>query len=80
MSDDDDVVLIKKPKQVHYGSLEEQEKARLAALAAAAKEGAEDIGGKDLGDIQVSSGKTFHFLLVSGKQVSVLIVWMFDGA
>ncbi|KAF9788968.1 hypothetical protein SFRURICE_006769 [Spodoptera frugiperda] len=40
---------------VHFGSLEEQEKARLAALAAAAKEGAEDIGGKDLGDIQVSS-------------------------
>ncbi|KAH9632272.1 hypothetical protein HF086_004528 [Spodoptera exigua] len=55
MSDDDDVVLVKKPKQVHYGSLEEQEKARLAALAAAAKEGAEDNGGKDLGDIQVSS-------------------------
>ncbi|KAJ8704192.1 hypothetical protein PYW07_013486 [Mythimna separata] len=55
MSDDDDVILVKKPKQVHYGSLEEQEKARLAALAAAAKEGADDIGGKELGDIQVSS-------------------------
>lgn len=57
MSDDDDVILVKKPKQVHYGSLEEQEKARLAALAAAAKEGADDLGGKELGDIQISSGK-----------------------
>ncbi|PZC70482.1 hypothetical protein B5X24_HaOG215889 [Helicoverpa armigera] len=55
MSDDEDVILVKKPKQVHYGSLEEQEKARLAALAAAAKEGAEDMGGKELGDIQISS-------------------------
>ncbi|CAH2217439.1 jg5368 [Pararge aegeria aegeria] len=54
MSDDDDVILVKKPKQVYYGSLEEQEKARLAALAAAAKEGVEDSGGKELGDIQVS--------------------------
>ncbi|CAG9132975.1 unnamed protein product [Plutella xylostella] len=55
MSDDDDVVFVKKTKQVHYGSLEEQEKARLAALAAAARDGVEDTGGKDLGDIQVSS-------------------------
>ncbi|XP_026744914.1 U4/U6 small nuclear ribonucleoprotein Prp4 [Trichoplusia ni] len=55
MSDDDDVILVKKSKQVHYGSLEEQEKARLSALAAAAKEGAEDMGGKELGDIQISS-------------------------
>ncbi|CAB3252315.1 unnamed protein product [Arctia plantaginis] len=55
MSDEEDVILVKKPKHVHYGSLEEQEKARLAALAAAAKEGAEDVGGKELGDIQISS-------------------------
>ncbi|XP_063390832.1 U4/U6 small nuclear ribonucleoprotein Prp4 isoform X1 [Cydia fagiglandana] len=55
MSDDEDVILVKRTKQVHYGSLEEQEKARLAALAAAAKEGVEDTGGKDLGDIQVSN-------------------------
>jgi hypothetical protein len=56
MSDDEDIILPKKSKQVHYGSLEEQEKARLAALAAAAREGAEDSGGKELGDIQVSNG------------------------
>ncbi|RVE41716.1 hypothetical protein evm_013628 [Chilo suppressalis] len=56
MSDDEDVILIKKSKQVHYGSLEEQEKARLAALAAAAaREDGEDSGGKELGDIQISN-------------------------
>lgn len=55
MSDDEEVIAVKKPRQVHYGSLEEQEKARLAALAAAAKEGVEE-GGKELGDIQISNG------------------------
>ncbi|XP_050676491.1 U4/U6 small nuclear ribonucleoprotein Prp4 [Leptidea sinapis] len=54
MSDDEGVV-VKKPKTIHYGSLEEQEKARLAALAAAAKEGAEDSEFKELGDIQISN-------------------------
>ncbi|CAH2101529.1 unnamed protein product [Euphydryas editha] len=54
MSDDEDLIAVKKPRQVHYGSLEEQEKARLAALAAAAKEGVEE-GGKELGDIQISN-------------------------
>ncbi|KAJ0178231.1 hypothetical protein K1T71_006054 [Dendrolimus kikuchii] len=55
MSDDEDLLPAKKSKQVHYGSLEEQEKARLAAIAAAAREGVEDTGGKELGDIQISS-------------------------
>ncbi|XP_047542004.1 U4/U6 small nuclear ribonucleoprotein Prp4 [Vanessa atalanta] len=54
MSDDEDVIVVKKPRQVHYGSLEEQEKARLAALAAAAREGVEESG-KELGDIQISN-------------------------
>lgn len=57
MSDDEDVSLVKRSKNIHYGSLEEQEKARLAALAAAAKTGSEDNGGQELGDIQISSGK-----------------------
>lgn len=57
MSDDEDVIPAKKTKQVHYGSLEEQEKARLAALAAAVRDGVEDSGGKELGDIQISNGK-----------------------
>ncbi|XP_047518708.1 U4/U6 small nuclear ribonucleoprotein Prp4 [Pieris napi] len=53
--DDDDVILVKKTKTVYYGSLEEQEKARLAALAAAVKEGVEDGDAKELGDIQISN-------------------------
>lgn len=69
MSDDEDVVVAKKPKQIHYGSLEEQEKARLAALAAAAKEGVED-NGKDLGDIQISNGKqkSYYFNIFTKLQ------------
>ncbi|XP_049883126.1 U4/U6 small nuclear ribonucleoprotein Prp4 [Pectinophora gossypiella] len=55
MSDDESLIPAKKSKQLHYGSLEEQEKARLAAIAAAAREGVEDNGGKELGDIQISS-------------------------
>lgn len=54
MSDDEDIIVSKKSKQVHYGSLEEQEKARLAALAAAARDGV-DESGKELGDIQISN-------------------------
>lgn len=56
MSDDEDLLPAKKGKHVHYGSLEEQEKARLAAIAAAAREGVEDTSGKELGDIQISNG------------------------
>lgn len=57
MSDDDEVILVNRSKNIHYGSLEEQEKARLAALAAAAKEGATEEDGQELGDIQISNGK-----------------------
>ena len=35
MSDDEDLVYIKKQKTIHYGSFEEQERARLIANAAA---------------------------------------------
>lgn len=66
MSDDEEVIMVKKSKQVHYGSLEEQEKARLAALAAAAREGTEDNGGKELGDIQISNGMLLRHKV--GKQ------------
>lgn len=34
MSDDDEVLYVKKPRTIHYGSLEDSEKARLAALEA----------------------------------------------
>ncbi|KAJ2949310.1 hypothetical protein O0L34_g6263 [Tuta absoluta] len=55
MSDDEDLLPSKKAKHIHYGSLEEQEKARLAAIAAAARGEIEDTGGKELGDIQISN-------------------------
>ena len=34
MSDDEDVPYIKKPRNIHYGSLEEAERARVAAAEA----------------------------------------------
>ncbi|GBP64165.1 hypothetical protein EVAR_35554_1 [Eumeta japonica] len=55
MSDDEDIQLVKKSKQVHYGSLEEQERARLAALAAAAKEGGDEVEEKEVGEIHISN-------------------------
>lgn len=69
MSDDDDVILVKKSKNIHYGSLEEQEKARLAALAAAARGEVEDNGGQELGDIQISNGKLFVLLHKHSKNI-----------
>ncbi|KAG6797243.1 U4/U6 small nuclear ribonucleoprotein Prp4 [Apis cerana] len=38
MSDDEDLVYVKKQKTVHYGSLEEAERARLAAVAESSEE------------------------------------------
>lgn len=38
MSDDEDLVYVKKQKTVHYGSLEETERARLAAAAESSEE------------------------------------------
>lgn len=35
MSDEEDVVYVKKQRTIHYGSLEDSEKARLAAIEAA---------------------------------------------
>lgn len=34
MSDEEDVVYVKKQRTIHYGSLEDSEKARLAAIEA----------------------------------------------
>lgn len=67
MSDDEDLLYIKKQKTIHYGSLEEQEKERLNALvstvAAAAAgeenavEDADKLGKNELGNLHVSDGK-----------------------
>lgn len=42
MSDDEDLIYIKKQKTIHYGSLEEQERMRQAAAASKATENLED--------------------------------------
>lgn len=34
MSDDEEALYVKKPRTIHYGSLEDSEKARLAAIEA----------------------------------------------
>lgn len=65
MSDDEDITFNKKQKTVHYGSLEEQERARLAAIAAAVRgdPGEPAPAGKDLGEIHVSNGECFFLSL-----------------
>ena len=62
MSDDEDIVYVKKQKTVHYGSLEEAERARLAAAAAESSDeekdspsGIEFIPGNALGNIHISN-------------------------
>lgn len=44
MSDDEDIIYVKKQKTIHYGSLEEQERSRLNAAAAAAAAAATTTG------------------------------------
>lgn len=53
MSDDEEVIYIKKQKTIHYGSLEDQERNRLATLAAAENDGDHKVVG---GNINVSNG------------------------
>jgi U4/U6 small nuclear ribonucleoprotein PRP4 len=50
MSDDEDILYIKKQKTVHYGSLEEQERARLSAVAV--KSGDSDEEGSSSNTVQ----------------------------
>ena len=64
MSDDEDVLYVKKQKTIHYGSLEEQEHARLSS--AAVKSGDSDEEGGSLsntgqqppeaGNVNISDG------------------------
>lgn len=61
MSDDEEeVTYVKKQKTIHYGSLEDQERSRLAALATAAAaesaDGDQKAGG---GNINVSNGNRY---------------------
>lgn len=56
MSDDEEITFVKKPKTIHYGSLEEQERLRLATLAATDNEGDQKVVG---GNINVSNGNQY---------------------
>lgn len=57
MSDEDEVQYVKKPRNIHYGSLEETEKARLAAAQESANENNEtDINPPQNTHIHISNG------------------------
>lgn len=53
MSDDEEITYVKKQKTIHYGSLEDQERLRLASLAAIENDGEHKAVG---GNINVSNG------------------------
>ena len=64
MSDDEDILYVKKQKTIHYGSLEEQERARLSSAALKSGE-SDDEGGSstntgqqapELGNVNISDG------------------------
>lgn len=60
MSDDEDLIYVKKHRSIHYGSLEEQERARLAAVAAAGDDSNGESGPSTLPEnaqIHISNGK-----------------------
>lgn len=67
MSDDDDIVYVKRHRSIHYGSLEEQERARLAASNA--NENSNDEGGPsntgvESSQIHISNGKYIYFFVM----------------
>jgi U4/U6 small nuclear ribonucleoprotein PRP4 len=53
MSDDEEITYVKKPKTIHYGSLEDQERLRLASLSTIENDGEQKAVG---GNINVSNG------------------------
>lgn len=52
MSDDEEIVYVKKQKTIHYGSLEDQERARLSSVAVVDNNGDQKVSG----NINVSNG------------------------
>lgn len=62
MSDDEEITYVKKQKTIHYGSLEDQERSRLAALASAAAESADGDQKAGGGNINVSNGNRLVYL------------------
>lgn len=57
MSDEDDVQYVKKPRNIHYGSLEETEKARIAAVQESVAENHENDNPPQSTQIHISNGK-----------------------
>lgn len=61
MSDDEDLVYVKKQKTVHYGSLEEAERARLSAAAAESSDEEKDHNGSPTdGSVPLASIGNVH--------------------
>lgn len=67
MSDDEEIVYVKKQKTIHYGSLEDQERARLATLAAIAENDGDQkaVGG----NINVSNGNKIRSVQINHKGI-----------
>lgn len=60
MSDDEDIIYVKRHKSIHYGSLEEQEKARI--IASESNQNSNDESGPsttpaESSQIHISNGK-----------------------
>jgi hypothetical protein len=95
MSNDADVLCIKKQRTIHYGTLEEQERARLST--AAVKSGDSDEVGsssimgqqiQDSGNISISDGEYCHFVYSScylgegalvHEQILSFLLWSKSG-
>jgi len=56
MSDDEDLVYVKKQKTVHYGSLEEAERARLAAAVETTEDEKDVANANDITNASISAG------------------------
>lgn len=56
MSDDEEVLYVKKQRTINYGSLEESEKARLAAVEAAGEDDVEEPSAVSQAQIHTSNG------------------------
>lgn len=81
MSDDEEILLVKKQKTIHYGSLEETERARLAAIAAASSVGSPSadgssldgmpVQGTDVGNINISDGMLLILYTKTLREVNI---------
>lgn len=68
MSDDDEVLYVKKPRTIHYGSLEDSEKARLAALEAAGD------SSNDAEESSAPSQSNMHINISNGIRRSCIVI------